>query len=386
MKNYNLTEKQQQGLDIAWRRYCNNDLYTIIAGYAGTGKSYLVNAIVDQFEFVEGEIAFATYTGKAANVLRQQGKNAITLHKLLYTAKPNGYGGFTFHPKENLEENYKLIIVDEISMCPKEMWQLLLKHKVYIIGLGDPFQLGPISADTDNHLLDNPHIFLTEVMRQALDNDIIKYSLELREGKDLPVGLEGKNIRTYSKDKFSTGMMKWADQILCGKNETRRIINNKMREILGYKDLINLNEKMICLKNYWEKTSSKGEALVNGYIGIVLKNNVNEFTGGETIDFGTEEDYFKKIKVDQLLLKDGISAEQRYWNKCNGLKYSEKKKIEKPAYVELDYGYAITVHKAQGSQFGRVLVYDEIMGDELSHRRWLYTAITRAIDEVVVLL
>lgn len=351
------------------------------------GKSYLVNAIVDKFDFIEGQIAFATYTGKAANVLRQQGKNAITLHKLLYTAKPNGDGTFTFYPKDSLEENYKLIVIDEISMCPKEMWKLLLKHGVYIVGLGDPFQLPPINKDSDNHLLDNPHIFLTEVMRQALDNDIIKYSLDLREGKNLPIGLNGKNIRTFSKDKLSTGMMKWADQILCGKNETRKIINNKMREILGYNDLINENEKMICLKNYWEQFSSKGEALVNGYIGNILKNNINEFTGENTVDFGIDNnDYFKKIKIDQKLLKEGISSEQEYWEKYKNLNRRQRRNLEKSSYIELDYGYAITVHKSQGSQFGKVLVYDEIMGDELFHRRWLYTAITRAINEVVVLL
>ena len=373
--NYNLTEKQQEGLDICLKRYFSDEPYTIIAGYAGTGKSYLVNAIVDKFGFKEYEIAYACYTGKAALVLQKQGKNAITLHKLLYNSYPNGFGGFIHRPKLKLDYNYKLIIVDEISMCPKELWNLLMRHGVYVIGLGDPFQLPPI-GDSLN-LLDKPHVFLTEVMRQALDNDIIKYSMELREGKELQPGIRGKNIQTYSKAELTTGMMLWADQILCGKNTTRRDLNKQMRELLGKKDIIDDNEKLICLKNYWDFPSYKETFLVNGLIGEAT--NITLYKGLKRIcaDFEIENnDHFSGLTLDYKLLETGNPT----------IVKNERGKVIPSGKIEMDYGYAITVHKAQGSQFDKVLVYDEHLYNEENHNRWLYTAITRAVDKVVVII
>ena len=215
--NYNLTQKQQEGLEICIKRYKEKQPYTIIAGYAGTGKSYLVNAIVETFGFSEEQVAYACYTGKAALVLQNQGKNAVTLHKLLYSSYPDGYGGFINKPREFLDPQLKLIVVDEISMCPRELWSLLMKHKIYVIGLGDPFQLPPIKGQTlGATLLDNPHVFLTEIMRQALGNDIVRYSLSLRQGQKLVSGIRGNNIQTYKKSELTTGMLQWADQILCG--------------------------------------------------------------------------------------------------------------------------------------------------------------------------
>lgn len=374
--NYNLTEKQQEGLDICLRNYSIKKPYTIIAGYAGTGKSYLVNAIVESFGFAEEEVAYACYTGKAALVLQKQGKNATTLHRLLYKSYPNGNGGFVNRPRPYLEPKPKLIIVDEISMCPPELWKLLLKHKVYIIGLGDPFQLPPIG---DNHLtlLEKPDIFLTEVMRQALDNDIIKYSMELREGKQLVAGIRGKNIQTYKKSELTTSMMQWADQILCGKNETRRWLNNQMRELLNKEGALAEGDKMICIKNRWDKVSEEENFLVNGIIGNVSQIAINPFNHDTRACFKTEnEDSFGVLKLDYGLLTTGRETV---------LKDKNGKIVMNPC-VPLDYAYAITVHKSQGSQFNKVLVYNEHLYHEENHNRWLYTAITRAIDKVVVLL
>lgn len=372
--NYKLTTKQQQGLEICLQRYEENCPYTIIAGYAGTGKSYLVNALVDAFGFKESEVAYACYTGKASLVLQRQGKNAMTLHKLLYKSYPDGNGGFVNRPVRELLPRPKLIIVDEISMCPKEMWSLLLSHHVYIIGLGDPFQLPPIGDGLN--LLDNPHIFLTEVMRQALDNDIIRYSMELREGKVLAPDIKGKNIQTYRKSEFSTGMMLWADQILCGKNVTRHSLNEQMRSLLDKEGILATGDKVICTKNYWHKVSSNNNFLTNGTIGTVSQVAINEWNNDTRAKFSVEDDSFGVLHFDEKLLMTG---------KPTILK-DKNGKILLNRKIEMDYGYAITVHKAQGSQFNKVLVYDEHLYHEENHNRWLYTAITRAIDKVVVLL
>ena len=371
---YNLTEKQQEGLNICLERYKNKKPYTIIAGYAGTGKSYLVNAIVDNFGFKEEEVAYACYTGKAALVLQKQGKNAVTLHKLLYNTHQGENGTFIHEPKEFLDRDFKLIVVDEISMCPASLWKLLLKHKVYIIGLGDPFQLPPIGDNVN--LLDSPHIFLTEIMRQALDNDIIKYSMFLRQGQKLPSGIRGKNIQTYKKDELKTGMILWADQILCAKNSTRKDLNLQARQIFGKKGLLDEGDKLICTKNYWENlTREKETILVNGVIGTAKKITIErkKIISDLILENG---ECFEGLLLDRSFLEKGIPTPP----------YKRNGKVLRNFYKEVDYGYAITVHKAQGSQFDKVLVYDDcwLQGEE--YRRWLYTAITRAVDKVVILL
>ena len=113
--------------------------YTVIAGYAGAGKSTLVKFIISALNIPEEEVAYVAYTGKAANVLKNKGcPNATTAHKLLYHAKQTKNGNYIFSPKRVLDKQYKLIVVDEVSMLPQELWYQLLSHGVYILAMGDP--------------------------------------------------------------------------------------------------------------------------------------------------------------------------------------------------------------------------------------------------------
>lgn len=136
-----LNEKQMNGLKIAVARYNRNMPYTCIAGYAGTGKSTLIKFIVAVLGLnPEEDVAYVAYTGKAAEVLRHKGcPNATTAHKLLYYSTRLKNGKFVFRPRPIGEIAYKLIIVDEISMLPKELWELLLRHRIPVIAAGDPF-------------------------------------------------------------------------------------------------------------------------------------------------------------------------------------------------------------------------------------------------------
>lgn len=135
-----LTRKQEEGLKIAVERYHNNEPYTCIAGYAGTGKSTLVKFIISALNVYPEDVCYVAYTGKAAKVLAEKGcPNAMTAHRLLYKSIPRDDGTFYHKIKRPLDYRYKLIVVDEISMLPKEMWDLLLSHNIYVICLGDPF-------------------------------------------------------------------------------------------------------------------------------------------------------------------------------------------------------------------------------------------------------
>lgn len=122
-------------------------------------------------------------------------------------------GTFKFFPKDNSElAQYKVIVVDEVSMLPKKLWDLMLTHGIYIIAAGDPGQLPPVDPNENNHVLDKPHIFLDEIMRQAQDSEIIRFSMWIREGKSLiSYRPEGKQVRVYDKSQVIPEMYDWAD-------------------------------------------------------------------------------------------------------------------------------------------------------------------------------
>lgn len=388
-----LTKKQEEGLKIAVERFHNNEKYTVIAGYAGTGKSTLVKFIIEALDVEPSKVAYATFTGKAAEVLRKKGnKNACTLHKLLYEHIPRPGGGFFRKPKSTIE--YSIIVVDEISMVPVGMMQQLFKHKVYVICLGDPFQIPPIEKDQDNHLLDNPHIFLDEIMRQAADSEIIRLSIDIREMKPLEL-FKGKNVQVIDQKDYEAGMVLWADQIICGTNAAVEEINVYARNLLGRGPLPEDGDKILCRQNYWEDISDDHNALVNGTIGY-LKNLKNRFIYfpywiGASVpsvqaiqcDIETDEgDIYKDLYLDKTMLTHGARClDNRDIYKIG--KHRERVGDLVPKFFT--YGYGITGHKAQGSEWDNVLVLEEPFPRvRLEHARWLYTAITRASEKVIV--
>ena len=392
-----LTNKQEQGLRIAIDRYLHNEKYTVIAGYAGSGKSTLVRFIIDALGLYDNEVCFACYTGKACQVLLQKGnKNVRTLHKLLYDSFPKPEGGFFRKPKIELDEEYKLIVVDEVSMAPKELMELLFKHNVHVICLGDPFQLPPVDKNADNHLLDKPHIFLDEIMRQAAESEIIRLSSQIRQYQPIDNNFKGNEVKIFHQHELNTGMLLWADQIIVGTNQTRVKINNTVRECLGRGKKPEDGDKIICLRNYWDFLSEEESSLVNGTIGY-LQNSFETFAqipmwarandsvpsqidiiqGDFISDFG---ETYKNVSMDKKLILEGVNSLD--WKTAYKLQKSPKTMHLVP--YEFTYGYAITCHKAQGSEYPKLLMYEEgfpYVKEE--HARWLYTAMTRGVEQVV---
>ena len=266
-----LTKRQEEGLKIAIARYHAREPYTCISGYAGTGKSTLVNVIIEALDLdPEFEVAYITFTGKAANVLRHKNcPNAMTAHKLLYYSRPTPTGKFVYSPRPSLEHNYKVIVVDEISMLPMNLWKLLLSHKVYVIACGDPFQIPPIDPDSDNHVLDNPHVFLDEIMRQAQESEIIRVSMDIRAQKPLQY-FRGNEVQIIKPNEVVDGMYHWADQIIVATNNKRKEINDFMRTAANRGPEPEVGDKVVALRNCWEIYDTNGEIdLVNGTIGFI---------------------------------------------------------------------------------------------------------------------
>lgn len=390
-----LTKKQQEGLDIAIQRHKDNEKYVVISGYAGTGKTTLVQFIISALDVNKDKVAYVSYTGKAAEVLRKKGNpNAMTLHRLLYDSFPRQGGGFIRVPKKYL--GYTIIVVDEVSMVPKSMIDMLLAHKVFVIFLGDPFQLPMIDKGQEHNLLTHPHIFLDQIMRQAAESEIIQLTMKIRNEEPIN-NISGKEVIVASKNELVTGHFTWADQIICATNATRVSINSQVRNLLGYSGIPQDGERMICLRNYWDDISETGDGvLVNGSTGII-KNPFETFVDAPRYikmknhrmpviqgTFITDDGQtFSCVDMDKYMIENGEPFLD--WRESYALG-KLKMRIGDIAPRQFAYGYAITGWKAQGSEWNKVLALEESFPfDKKEHARYLYTVCTRAVSKLVLL-
>ena len=389
-----LTKKQEEGLNLCIKKYLAGERLYVISGYAGTGKStlikFIIEALADYGIDPETDVCFATFTGKAAQVLLTKGnKNVRTLHKLLYEHFPKPDGTFFRKKRETIE--YKIVVVDEVSMAPRELMELLFKHNVFIIALGDPGQLPPISKDQDNGLLNNPDIFLDEIMRQSLESEIIKLSMQIRNNESISY-FKGKDVIVLPKKELNTGMLQWADQILVGTNATRIAINNQMRKLLGRGEKPEEGDKVICLRNYWDIMATNGDPLVNGTIGYISSpyetyNHIPRWMGGEVINVlnakFTSDSFanFNRLQMDEKQILTG----ERCLDYKKIFRLNSNMKTAHLVPMEFTYAYAITTHKSQGSSWPNVLILEENFPFEKEeHIRWLYTACTRSEKKLVL--
>jgi len=362
--------------------------------YIPTHNTTLVRFIIDAIGIDEDLVCYCAYTGKAAEVLRKKGnKNVKTLHKLLYEYTPKSTGGFFRKPKQFL--GYNLIVVDEISMAPKELIDRLFTHPVHVICLGDPFQLPPVAKNEDNHLLDSPHIFLTEIMRQEAESEIIQLTMKIRNHEPITY-FEGKEVKVLPYSDLNTGLLQWGDQILVATNKKRQEINNQMRALEGRSGAPVDGDKIICLRNYWDEASvNQGDALVNGSIGILHNSFVSwreippairtpirkfDIISGELL-IPDMDDKYSGLEMDYKLFTEGVKCcDWQLEYKLNNY----KKKYGEIVPKEFDFAYAITYWKAQGSEWDNVVVLEEKFPfDKEEHTRAMYTAATRASSRLV---
>ena len=412
-----LTQKQEEGLKMAVNRYNLGMPYTVISGYAGTGKSTLVKYIVAALGFYPEEVAYVAYTGKAATVLKNKGcPNAVTAHKLLYRAHQRSDGTYAFTPRERLEHDYQLIVVDEVSMLPQELWYQLLSHGVYVLAMGDPGQLPPVKEEA-NPILEKPHVFLDEVMRQAQESAIIRLSMHIREGKDFRLfpTVSGEVKIVPHKREFADEdlCLLQASQVICGTNQERNRLNFRIRELLGKGSEPEPGDKIISLKNHWDDISPNGNALTNGAIGTIIdyKHFLQEYPKLDRFkDFQPtdliytnllvdEDDEFSQLPIDYKCLTTGdasLTSKQEYqlggYNKSLSARarkdpWFDAMRYSKDIPYQFNYGYAITCWKAQGSEYPYVLGYEASWlkrqkPDE--YKKYLYTLVTRAEKAVIL--
>jgi exodeoxyribonuclease-5 len=367
-------------------------------GYAGTGKSTLAQEIN---AMVGGEALACAYTGKAASVMAKKGlPGATTVHSLIYTPAGDGKqrvreleaelallekvedksiglakrltavrrsldearanSGPQFLLKEESEVSHApLVILDECTMVGERMAEDLLSFGVRVLVLGDPAQLPPVRGT--GYFTGQPHNMLTEVHRQARDNPIIDIATRVREGRRVELGDYGES-RVVSRVDAQDAVTH--DQVLCGTNRKRQAINARHRVIDGRHGAFpNAGERLICLKN------DRKIGLLNGTIWNAVEDvrppdedeaqvylRIEPEEGGEGMGVPAEASLFQ----DDMAKPDWRSRGQQF-----------------------TYGYAVTVHKAQGSQWDEVLLFDDWPSHE-THRNWLYTGVTRAAERLTL--
>ena len=337
-------------------------------GYAGTGKTTLARHLA---EGVDGKVLFAAFTGKAACVMRSKGcRGASTIHRLIYKPPETSEQQPSFELwDEAPASKARLIIIDECSMVDAELARDLMSFRVPLLVLGDPVQLPPIQGGgffTDVE----PDAMLTEVHRQAQDNPIVRLSMDIRAGKTLLEGRYGET-EVVRRGNLDPQRVIGADQVLVGRNVTRRAYNARLRERRGFADPLPVRgDKLVCLRN------NRRKGLFNGGLWVVKekpkpRRKILRMRLEPDEDLGEPGEMSVKVSVRPECFTGGIEA----------LEWQERK-----AFDEFDFGYVLTVHKAQGSQWDDVVLFDESGAFPDNRDRWLYTGVTRAAKRLTVVV
>ena len=360
----------------------------VIGGYAGTGKSTVLNQVLCELNIPNYKVAYVTYTGKAAVVLRKKGLNAITIHKLIYrTMKTSSSGKPSFKLKKHIPPNIELICIDELGMVPNNMMLDIMTFHVPILGLGDPGQLPPVFGE--NVFIKYSDVFLSEVFRQSSDSSLLKAATDIRNHIDLYSQKYHDDVKIFNNTNFKGDILEY-DQILCSSNKNRRDINVKCRELMGIKSKIPIKgEKVICQMNNFNDSYSYESnievCLVNGLTGVLLTDAVD--IGQDVVFFMFGPEGMPGLSIPVIARKDSFEDNYESWDH---VREKRKQGLELKFYGDkivndFDFGYCITVHKSQGSEWPNVLVYDDCFYHNKSdYERWLYTAVTRARKEITV--
>jgi exodeoxyribonuclease-5 len=346
-----------------WRKAGEQQVLRLF-GYAGTGKTTLARHIA---ESADRGVAFAAYTGKAAHVMRGKGcVGAGTIHSLIYRSRGEDENGPTFVLNNDSEAGkVGLIVIDECSMVDADVGRDLLSFGTPVLVLGDPAQLPPVSGG-GFFTSAEPDIMLTEVHRQAANNPIIRMSMEIREGRTLDEGSYGGS-RVIDVGDIEQEDILAADQVLVGRNNTRRRYNTRIRELLGREGTVPVaGDTLVCLRNDRKRgllngsmwRVDKARKPRKGLLRYTLQPDDAE-TGGKATVASINPAFF-----------DGTAE---------ALSFPERKRSD-----EFDFGYVLTVHKAQGSQWDDVVLFDESFAFREHRARWLYTGITRAAERITV--
>lgn len=381
----------------------------------------------------DGASRFAAFTGKAASVLTKKGCTASTIHSLLYMpssdvekeiseletrlkADPPPKADeeariirrltklrepkFVLRMREGMADT-RLLIIDEVSMVDESVGRDLLSLRIPVLVLGDPGQLPPVKGQGffTSH---KPDFMLTDVHRQAAESPVIQLATLARNKQRLPFGKHGTSS-VINRLKMDKETVLGVTQMICGSNKARVQLNAEVRKLRGLSGRYPVvGDKVICLRN------NPKQGLLNGTMGMVTRDYSASLPDGFPI---TEDEVLEWMQQRNIPVMDerGRLNDPRELLETLDLIIDDSplnqrvtihpECFERPELVgswdyrvrarknEFDYGWCITCHKAQGSEWDSVLVFaDMFRWDADLFSKWLYTGLTRASERVVVAL
>lgn len=372
----------------------HNDQVYELSGAAGTGKTTLIRYFIERIGLDLTDVAFVAYMGKAAMQMARNGLPAQTIHSFIYKYEqrvvrdddgnivtlPSGKPKikFEFIKRDRPAKDVKLIVVDEASMVNKEIGEDILSFGIPVIALGDLNQLPPVFGNP--YFLNNPNYILTQIMRQQEGNPIIYLAHRVLDNKPLKIGVYGRNASVIHRSDLNEFILEKADIVLTGTNRLRHEINTLFR--INIKGITKLEmpavgEKIVCRKNNWDRSIGDSIYLINGMTGYVDYVDRSSFNG-KSIKIDFKPDFLKKrfknlvIDYPRLYASPGSTGEQDSWAFTRD---------------QFEFAYAITCHLSQGSSWPNVVFMNEkMMYNAETYKKLQYTAITRASEQLTVVL
>ena len=437
--NFPLTQDQENLVKnlsnfIFHREDCN---IFILDGYAGTGKTTIISALIKTLPYYNIRTELLAPTGRAAKVLSNRSlQQAYTIHKKIYYTQTDDYSNISLKLKEN-KNHHTLYIIDEASMIGEgdnllsDLFSYVkngVKNKAIL--LGDKAQLPPVSSNESFAL--NPDYLrqrffepieyyqLTQVVRQALQSGILKNAANIRWALNNKLQLpifktqNHKDFKRIESIDFEDTLVNQYRQIgekevvvVTRSNFAANQLNQYIRNrILEKENIIDIGEKLMSIRNnyYWQTENEYSDFIANG--DIVEVTNIYSYEEKFGFNFANIEARINesKIPIELTIMLDTLSEKQAhlsqekerqlynsifsyYQKDCNN-KALIHKAVKEDKYfnaLQVKFSKAITCHKAQGGDWHTAFILNEVQASEAINQdyfRWLYTAVTRAREQI----
>ncbi len=413
-----LTDDQQAAYDEVYDRLARGERYTGLRGYAGTGKTYLVSRLVEQLVEEDCTVTVCAPTHKAVQVLSEElGEAPVqmqTLHSFLgLRLQPTEDGEYELVAEETQDYAAGVVIVDEASMIGREEWAHIEDSPFWLqwLFVGDPAQLPPVNEDP-SPALDVPGPTLETIHRQATDNPILELATQVRTGDNGRFGStfeDGKGVAiTHNRQEFLDSVLRafntdaFAEdathaRLLAYRNKTVRRYNREIRAARYGTDADRFveGEWLVATETWYHDGVAR---LTNSEEVRVKTATVDTFEADDQSEWKTW-----KLKVrtpgrgltrtayvlheDEFERYEDRLERRRETAKEDGSKWERYYELRE-RFARVDYAYASTVHKAQGSTFDTVFVdhrdLQACRGEE--RQALLYVAVTRPARRLALLV
>ena len=320
-------------------------------------------------------LAGYAFTGKAAYVLRKKSvDHAQTIHSMIYRLREDPETGtLKFElDSQGPATDAELIVLDECSMVPEPMADDLRSFGTKLLVVGDPGQLPPVKGQ-GAFTAREPDAFLSEIHRQAIDSPIIRLATMARKGERIPVGDYGGGVKVvpYNAD-AAPYVYDAKTQPIVGLNRVRWVLTQRVRARLGFDSrLPQPGEPLLCCRNNHKTGMFNGQ---QGRLQAPLEDSLDGHGVNELVAHMEDHERAVETQAHPYLFEAHFTG--------------SAKPPELPRHVKVDHfdwGYVLTCHKSQGSQWPRVTVVDDSAAFRADRDRWLYTAITRAESELTLI-